>query len=198
LKPGQRLSEVELANALGISRSPVREALQRLANEGLAQLVPNKGAFIATFSLDKIRELYEVRGALEGMVAYLAAARSSSEQVQNITDLLIHTGEEIGDSGARAYPAALDFHAQLAELAGNQELAEIAMEVSTQIQLARSLSASLPGRASIAFDEHQLILEAIAAGDPAVAEQRMREHIHRSMESTVRILSDENGPDSEP
>jgi len=188
LAPGSRLNEVALAHDLGISRGPLREALQRVAAQGLVEVVRHRGTFVRTFRPDQVTNLYEVRIALErAVVARLARLRSAAA-VAELTELLDRTAAVRGNNGGR-YPDDLDFHAALAELAGNPDLAGTLRIVNTQLALARGISGSDRDRADAALAEHRTVAAAIAAGDEAAAEAAMRVHLERSRASTLAALA---------
>lgn len=148
LRAGERLNEVELANALGISRGPLREAIQRLRSEGLLTAVSGRGAFVRTFTSESLSDLFEVRIALETHAVRLIGRRADPAAGIILQDLLERTQEKL-DSGD-GYPEDQDFHRRLLELSGNPALMETATEVHRQIQLARSRSAHVSARAHAA------------------------------------------------
>lgn len=186
--PGERLNEVEIANSLGVSRGPVREALQRLASQGLLKLVPRRGSFVPEFTLAELTHLYEVRLALESMAARLAAGRRSDTDVAGLRALLERTGEILASDERVPYPVDLDFHRGILELAGNPRLLAHTEQVHLQLRLARSRSGYQPGRAKQAYREHLAIIEAIAGGDPQQAEEAMRSHLGRSLASVQSLF----------
>ncbi len=188
--PGGRLSELALSHKLGISRSPVREALQRLANEGLIELVSRKGAFVVHFDAERVQALFEVREALDGMVARLAAQRAEPADLQELRKTLGNTKAILDRSEESSYPEDLDFHRQLAVIAKNRWLAEKMAEIETQVRLARARSGARPSRAKDAYAEHLAILNAVAAGDPDKAEHEMRQHIRNALGSVRETLSE--------
>jgi DNA-binding GntR family transcriptional regulator len=177
-KPGQRLKEAEISQKLGISRAPVREAIQTLANDGLIELVPHKGAIVANFDVREVRQLYEVREALEVMAARLAAERASVQQLEKLQKLLETTTTVIEGSESTSYPRDLDFHRGVLELAGNPKL-----------QLVRLWSGSRPGRASESYEEHVAVFEALREKDPEEAERAMRNHISNGLKNMMEILA---------
>ncbi len=185
LKPGQRLNELELSASLGISRSPIREALQRLAKEGLVQLVANRGAFVSVFDLAQVEELYEVREALECRAASLAAERASSEDLAAMRQVLAVTRIALGGSEPH-YPPTHDFHALLVQAAHNSQLARLAAAVDAQLRVARGRSGYVPGRAKEAYQEHLAVYEAIVAGDSEAAPRLIRAHLKASKENLRR------------
>ena len=187
-RPGQRLKEVEVSRELGISRAPVREAIQGLANEGLIEIVPQKGAIVAEFDADKVRQLYEVREALEVMAARLAAQRASDQQLEKLRELLDKTTNAIEDDESTSYPRDLDFHARILEMARNPKLDEATSEVQAQLQLVRLRSSSTPGRASTAYEEHEAIFKALVEKNPEKAERAMRKHIGNGLKNLTETL----------
>lgn len=193
-RPGQRLKEAEVSRDLGISRAPTREAIQTLANEGLVEIAPHRGAVVATFDAVRVRELYEVREALEVMAARMAAEKADDGQLDELRKLLSDTAEVIQEDESIPYPRDLDFHSHLFELAENSRLRILAAEVYAQIRLARLRSGSEPGRAKEAHEEHSTILAAVQRKDPIGAENAMRNHIRRGLENMENILAKANPP----
>jgi len=190
---GQRLNEVELATSLGISRAPLREALQGLSNEGLVELVPRRGARVASFQIDQVIELHEVRQALETMGASLAAVRAAKSDVHELQELVDHTRAIMSASTSHSYPVDVDLHLKILNLSGNRRLQELWHDVTLQLRLARSRSGDQPERARDALDEHQIIVRAIAAGDGPAAAEAMRAHLEAS-QSSVRALAPDPTP----
>jgi DNA-binding GntR family transcriptional regulator len=188
LAPGERLNEVALANTLGISRGPLREAVRRLASEGLLTLVSHRGAFVRTFSRDEIVELYEVRAALELHAVRLVCQRAGDEDIAELQTMLSETKSRMGRDRNRAYPQELDFHLRLVLLAGNQALMDAALGSHHQISLARSISAKQPLRARAAVVEHQELVEAMQARDVHTATDLMDRHIGHSRDSALTAL----------
>jgi DNA-binding GntR family transcriptional regulator len=188
LAPGERLNEVALANTLGISRGPLREAVRRLASEGLLTLVSHRGAFVRTFSRDEIVELYEVRAALELHAVRLVCQRAGDEDIADLQTMLSETESRMSQDRNRAYPQELDFHLRLVLLAGNQALMDAALASHHQISLARSISAKQPLRARAAVVEHQELVEAMQARDVHTATDLMEEHIGHSRDSALTAL----------
>ncbi|MEV4601062.1 GntR family transcriptional regulator [Amycolatopsis sp. NPDC049253] len=195
LQPGQRLNEVELARALGISRGPLREAIQRLASEGLLNVVPHRGAYVRTFDADELRDLYELRTALETHAVRLAARRADNEDLRDLDDLLRATEEVLESDVDTAYPGELDFHHRVVALSGNQSILRAFADANNQIQLARSRSGRQPRRARDAFKEHREVLRALAAGDADVAARLMDEHLQHSLENALSLFEN-TVPDS--
>lgn len=186
--PGQRISEVELAEALGISRSPIREAFRRLATEGLLRIAPYKGVTVATFDETTVRELFELREAVEGMAAGLAAQRADPEQLDEMERLLEATRRSLDDREGSGYPHDHDYHRLIVAMSGNKMLEQKALEINAQVVLARSLSGSYGDRATHALEEHVALFQAIKERNAELAEQCMRRHIRLSLQHTLEIL----------
>lgn len=180
-KPGQRVNEVKTANALGISRGPLREALQRLASEGLVRLVSHRGAFVPDFSVEQVHELWELREALETMGGRLAAQRRSDDDVQELHSMLHQTEATLTANSTEPYPRELDFHQRVLILSGNQMLIDRAREVFSLLHLARARSASSPARARAAFREHLAVTRAIEDRNVDAAGNEMRAHLLASL-----------------
>jgi GntR family transcriptional regulator, rspAB operon transcriptional repressor len=182
LQPGQRLNELELSSSLGISRSPIREALQRLAKEGLVQLIANRGAFVSVFDPAQVEELYEVREALECRAASLATERATPEDLAAMRQVLAVTRIALGGPQPH-YPPTQDFHALLVRAAHNSQLARLAGAIDAQLRVARGRSGYVPGRAKAAYQEHLAVYEAIAARDAEAAPRLIRAHLAASKEN---------------
>lgn len=190
--PGQRLKEMEISRDLGISRSPVREAIQGLANEGLVKIAPQKGAFVANLDATEMAELYEVREGLEIMVVQLAAERAETPQIMDLRELLEATRSSLDRQKSAGYPRTLDFHRRLSALSGNRKLAQEVNEINAQLELARLRSAYKPGRAEQAYEEHLAIFNALRRQDPEAAADAMREHIRHGKDNMLSMLKEEH------
>lgn len=188
IKPGERLNEVELAAALGISRGPLREAIQRLRSEGLLTAVSGRGTYVRTFTRDELREIYEVRIALETHAVRLATESCRREDINELTALLDETENVLRGAADRPYPRDLDFHERIVALAGNQALLDAATEVHRQVELARSRSAQEPDRARAAFAEHREIVGHIAAGRAEKAASTLTRHLRSSLGNALYIF----------
>ena len=195
-KPGERLKEAGLSQTLGISRSPIREAIQGLANEGLIKLVPQKGAYVSTFDLQEIRNLFEVLEALEGLSARLAAERSTSQQLEELGKLLESTRNSLDSDELAGYPRDLSlypkdmgFHGSISELAQNDKLASQASEVRAQLRLARARLASERDLARQTYQEHRAVYRSILDKNPEKAEKVMRFHIRNGMRNTMTMFA---------
>jgi DNA-binding GntR family transcriptional regulator len=187
-EPGTRLNEVELAHRLGISRGPVREAIQRLAAEGLVKVVPNLGSFVVSFTESELVQLYEFRTIVEAAAARLAAERATDEQLASLRALLDRTGRKLKKTATGAYPEDVDFHRGIFELAGNAPLLRAGNDLEMQVRIARLRSGRSPERARVAIDEHVEIVTAIVSRDPDAASAAMSRHLENSLKNVLELL----------
>lgn len=185
--PGRRMREVELAEWLGVSRTPVRQALARLQAEGILAVAPRQGLVVQSFDIAGIRELYDVRIALEGMAARLAAASASRDEVARIAALL--DGERRLPCEARALVRHnRAFHAAICQAAHNRFLARAMQPVTDALDLLGFSTLSMPGRQASALAEHEAIVAAIGARDPPGAEAAARAHIRAGLGARLAML----------
>ena len=181
LPPGARVSDLALAKSLGISRGPVREAIQRLEGRKLVERVPHVGATVVAPSWEDLIEIFVIREALEGMACRLAAERMTPAEVSELEELLEHHHEsEELRTGVAYYQQAgdLDFHYRIARGSRNRRLISLLCDdLYYTLRILRYQAGATPGRARQAFEEHQGIVAAMRAREPDLAETLMREHI---------------------
>ncbi|MFE6281928.1 GntR family transcriptional regulator [Streptomyces sp. NPDC057877] len=182
LQPGQHLVESELAGHLGVSRQPVREALQRLNTEGWVDLRPAQGAFVHEPTEEEADQLLTVRTLLEAEAARLAAANATKEGIDALYDLL-HQGMRAvaADDVDAAVVLNARFHAKVMELAGNAVLAELAAQVDRRVRWYYTPVARQRGHQS--WIEHKDMIGAIEDGDEQLATRLMREHTEHTRRS---------------
>lgn len=185
LKPGERLMEIQLAEELGVSRTPVREAIRKLELEGFVIMVPRRGTYVADLSIKDINEVYEVRTALDVLAAGLAAERITEEELEQMERLLVQISSYI-DSGEMEKIVEADgiFHDILYRASRNERLVGIINNLREQLTRFRSMSMAYPGRLKNMLEEHSRLVEAIAQRNPELAQQRAAEH----MENAEQIL----------
>jgi DNA-binding GntR family transcriptional regulator len=181
LTPGQAIRETALAEELGISRTPIREALQRLARDGLVRLDARNGARIGELSLQEIHELYDLREILEGSVARFAALNARALERQRLEAILAREAEQLGDPAALARLNKL-FHRTLCEAACNRYLTSAVATFSTTLLLLGPTTLAAQHRADESHREHRQVVEAISVGNADHAEEIMRAHIRRARE----------------
>jgi DNA-binding GntR family transcriptional regulator len=186
LPPGTRINEAELASLLGISRGPVREAIQRLTAEGFTTISPHRGAFVRRFSAEEIVQLFEVRVILESAGARLAAQRCTAKAIADLDSWLSETHGLPGDTAEAAAKAA-EFHLELLDRVDNPQLARSARAVYQRIRVARAIY-RMPFRPGAAYAAHTAIFSAVKEHDAEAAERLMREHIEDSLANTLKLI----------
>ena len=184
--PGERMFEDQIAAQLDVSRNPVREALQALQVEGFIELEPRRGARVAIVSPQRARELFEVREVLEGLVANLAATRATETELDEMR-AVVAQGLATADGGDLTALPALNtrFHTLLAATARNEMLAETIERLRHLIEWI--YSQRIARRAPRSWEEHRQIVDAIASGDPSVAERVARAHIAMARDAYVEM-----------
>ncbi|HEV8105283.1 MAG TPA: GntR family transcriptional regulator [Gaiellaceae bacterium] len=178
LEPGTELTEVALAEQLGVSRGPLREAIGRLAAEGLVSVSPRRGAVVRSLSKEEFLQLYQVREALERMAMQLAVLRLTDEEFDGLTALNEEMAAHAAGNKVEAFfEANLAFHARLLEASGNEKLQELYRQLLGQLGRYRLRSLTLRGNLQRSVSEHKTILRAARRGDAERAAQLMAEHI---------------------
>lgn len=190
--PGERLNEVALAEQLGISRGPLREAIQRLSGEGLLQLLSRRGAYVRDFTDEEVIHLYECRAAIELHAVHLIGTRPSDADPSGLSVLLEETRQALEHDYASSHLSELNFHHHLVELAGNPFLTKMEIEIGHQLTLVRSLAAADPHRAKCAEHEHIEILAALSQGDTEKAAKSVRQHLDLSQNYALARLRSES------
>ena len=186
-RPGDRLVESELAERFGVSRTPVREALQRLETQGLLAR-DGRSLIVASLDHDQMAELYVVRGALEGLAARLAARHAAEEEVAVLRALCQEDRALLGDPQALAR-ANRRFHHQIHLASHNRFLVQQLGLVHRSMALMAETSLAAEGRGPHALAEHEAIVAAIAARDGDAAEAALRSHISRAFEVRLRAVA---------
>jgi DNA-binding GntR family transcriptional regulator len=190
-RPGARLNEGSIATELGVSRGPVREAMQRLARDGLVELRVHRGAFVRRLDPGQVRDLFEVRIALESCAARLAAERATAEQSDRLRLLLsVEAGEASAELHAdERFLGERDLHIQLAEAAHNSALTAYVASVNQELRLLRAHAGEVRDRADHAASEHSRILEAVLTGDGEGAAAAMAAHLEKALELALVIVA---------
>lgn len=192
LEPGERLMEIQLAEELGVSRTPVREAIRKLELEGLVLMVPRKGAYVASLSMKDVVEVFEIRGALEGLAAALAAERITDEELEKLERQYVKSVEQMEKADLKGMVEVdTGFHQILYQASRNERLAQIINNLREQIQVFRQTSLSYPGRMRIALQEHREIVDAISARDPETARRLAQEHVENAENSMMQVIRSE-------
>ena len=190
-RPGDRLVEAELAERFGVSRTPVREALQRLETQGVLAR-DGRSLVVASLDHDQLGELYVVRAELEGLAARLAAQHAGPEEIRVLSEMVARDRALAGDPEALAR-ANKRFHHQLHLASHNRYLIQQLEMVRRAMALVATTSLAATGRAARALDEHEAIVHAIEARDGATAEEVIRAHISNALETRLLADADRRG-----
>ncbi|MEP9379443.1 GntR family transcriptional regulator [Aquabacter sp. CN5-332] len=183
---GERVREETVARALGVSRTPVREALSRLQARGLLEVTAN-GLVVATISRPQTLELYAMREVLEGSAARFAAQHAAPSEIASLKHLSAAFTEAAGDP-ARLANLNRQFHAAIQDAAHNRYLVRMLEDLSDALALLPGTTFELPERGALAVEEHGAILAAIERRDPDAAEQAARAHIRRAQEARLELM----------
>lgn len=190
LKPGERLMEIQLAEEMGVSRTPVREAIRKLELEGFVVMVPRKGAYVAGISIKDIADVFEIRAAMEGLAAGLAAERITEEELEQLERILVKIGECVQNNDLeKLIEVDTEFHDTLYKACRNERLVQIVSNLREQIQRARTASLSTPGRSKYALEEHKKIVEAVSERNVELAQMLAREHIENAENAMLDVLN---------
>ncbi|MGH2532246.1 MAG: GntR family transcriptional regulator [Thermomicrobiales bacterium] len=196
LHPGEKLSDLRLSDELGVSRTPVREALHRLVQDGIVRAEPNRGFYVASFSVRDIEEVYDLRAALEAAALEAAAPHLDPAMLRAALDQLDAIERQIGadestDEYQRAASAFLEadrsFHRALAELAGNSRLSAVVEGLWAQIAVFQRAGTFRHTTTEASIRYHRRIIDALLGGDVAAAVRLLKEHI---ADVKVRALED--------
>jgi DNA-binding GntR family transcriptional regulator len=177
-RPGDYLNEAELSERLGIGRTPVHQAIDRLMIEGLVQVMPRKGIIVTPLSFDDVLQTIDVRLLNECHCARLAAERASEGEIRALHDILARAEAELPRRDAeRLMRLDREFHGAIAQSSRNVVLADILGRLHDKSLRFWILSLNTPGHHARVHKQHRAILDAVRAHDPLAAEQAMRDHI---------------------
>jgi DNA-binding GntR family transcriptional regulator len=192
LRPGDRLVESELADRLGVSRTPVREALQRLETQGMLTR-DGRSLMVASLDHNQLAELYAVRTTLEGLAARLAARHATPEEVRVLDRMVADDRALVGGDPRVLARANKRFHKQIHLASHNRFLVQQLDLVHRSMALMATTSLAAEGRDGTAVAEHAQIVAAIASGDGAAAEAALAAHLSRAFETRLRVEAGELG-----
>lgn len=177
---GERLVEPKLAKNLGISRTPIREALRQLEAEGFIEIVPRRGAVVKELTIKDIDDLYAIKANLEGLAARQATQNLTEEQLEiliNINKKFRAYADKNPEVSDEYLKDNIDFHNIFIAASGNEKLVDILDGLSKNFQRLKTMLVSDSNRAHIAVNEHKKIIDAFVAKDPDMAERTVRDHI---------------------
>lgn len=191
IKPGQTLTERGLAEKIGVSRTPVREAIRKLEEQGIVTYEPHKGVKVITLSQEKVTQLYDVRELLEGLAVRQLAERQTPEIIQELSGFIERAEKEAVANNVKELSGInSEFHLALARLSGNVYLEAIMKMLQTQISLMMSASLSTSGRPLQNIEEHKMLIDAIGSGDGDFAESIAKHHVRKAREHAMKKLAE--------
>ncbi|HHW01400.1 MAG TPA: GntR family transcriptional regulator [Thermoanaerobacterales bacterium] len=192
-KPGERLVESQIAEEMGVSRTPVREAIRRLEIEKLVVNLPRKGVMVAPINESQVKEIFNIRGALEGLAVKLAIDNIDSKTLRQMEEILQEMDQAIkkGDLD-KEVECNTRFHDCILNASKSPKLSELLRNIHDQIQRFRHKSLSVEGRPQIALSEHNDILQAIKEKDKSKAEQLIKNHIENAGKALLKKIHEED------
>lgn len=184
--PGSKLLETALAQTMGVSRGPVREAFRMLEEAGLVRTEKNRGVFVRDIPIDEAIEIFDLRAAMDEMVGRQLAVHIKPAELKEMHGLVEAMEKAVKAQDADAYHLLnLKFHDRLVELTGNRKLTAIYRKLIKELSLFRRLNLADGSLMPLSASEHRAILKAIATGDPAIAGRKMSEHVMGSKQRTI-------------
>lgn len=189
LKPGERLMEIQLSEQLGVSRTPVREAIRMLELEGLVVMLPRKGAYVANISKKDLMDILEVRVGLEGLAAYCATDRMTKDHIKKLETISKELEEAVYKNDVETMLAKdEEFHTLIFEATGNKRLISMMINIWETVYRFRLMYMSDYSSAVNIVDEHKKIIEAFKKGKANLAEKLAKEHIELAQQFMIEKL----------
>ena len=185
--PGERLMEIQMADEMGVSRTPVREAIRKLEMEGFVVMIPRRGTYVSNMSIRDINDVYEIRISLDTLAAGLAAERISDEE-------LVKVGNAIEENDmAKVVEADIEFHDVLYKASRNERLRNIINNLREQITVIRGVSMRYPGRLKDTQEEHRRLVESIAARNVEKSQEAARINLENAERTLMIAMSERKG-----
>ena len=187
LGPGDKLTEAALAERLGVSRGPVREAFRVLEEAGLVQLEKNRGVFVRLIPLEEALEIFDLRAMMEAHVGSTLATHVTEQQLSYLKSLVLQMESAVKlQDEANYYRLNIEFHETMVSYAGNKKLVNMYRKLTRELSLFRRRNFSDHALLVTSVNEHRDILEAIGSGNAVKAAEALRQHVLMSRERTVR------------
>lgn len=189
LKPGERLNEKELCEKLGVSRTPLREAIRNLEAEGLLETIPNKGSRVVSFTIDDVEDIYELRIMLESKATEKSVERLTDEHIRELEEIQSELREAVKNEDWY-YVDTLNqsFHRMLFSQGSNERLIKIVSNLNQFGRLIRVTAFAIPGRSLKVLEEHEAILEAVKQRNAGLARELVAQHLERAKETLLKHL----------
>lgn len=188
LKPGERIYEPAMATELQVSRTPLREAIRRLISESLLEQQATGGVVVPLLDATAISELYDVRAALESLMAREACAKATMEEIEKLHGILERNAAMVGFAD-EAMKYGVTLHATIAAIAGNSWAQRFHDQISSQVERYRHFTNNSPDRREEALADHRVLVEAIASKKPDKAAKIAFDHVIAARDETLRAIS---------
>lgn len=193
-KPGEKISEGDLAESMGISRTPLREAFRKLENEGFIRIIPRKGAVVAALDAEEAINLYEIKSTLEGLAARLAATHMKEKDIGKLEKINNELKELIDKNDLESfYKVHTRFHEGFVKLCGNKRLIQMISNLNDHFNRFGIISLTLPGQFENAISQHAEIIAAFRTGDENLVEQKVKTNVMTGGRVLVAHLGREEG-----
>ena len=177
-KPGEKISEGELAESMGISRTPLREAFRKLENEGFIEIIPRKGAVVVDIDAEEAINLYEIKSTLEGLAARLATRNMKEKDIARLEKINEELKELIDQNDLESfYRVHTRFHAGFVKLCGNKRLIQMISNLNDHFNRFGIISLTLPGQFEKAIEQHAQIIDAFKGGDQSLVEEKVKTNV---------------------
>ncbi len=200
-KPGEKIPEGELAESMGISRTPLREAFRKLENEGFIQIIPRKGAVVADIDADEAISLYEIKSSLEGLAARLAAKNMKPKDISKLEKINDELKELIDKNDLESfYKVHTKFHEGFVKMCGNKRLIQMISNLNDHFNRFGIISLTLPGQFENAISQHAEIIKGFKNGDQNLVEERVRTNVMtggRVLVAHLTRIQDQKGEEEE-
>jgi DNA-binding GntR family transcriptional regulator len=189
ISPGKRMNEGELAKALGISRTPIREAINRLEKEGLVEIFPQRGAFVIQFTEKDVYELFLIRENMEGLAARLAAEKMTPASLEKLEACVKGFREPFQEKDIERYSREdFKFHQTIVLFSDARRLIKLVSSLHDHIRMFRLTTRGVADRMKVSLADHRRIIEAMRRKNPEEAERNMRQHIQRVRDGVMENI----------
>jgi len=189
LKPGEKINEYQLSQALNISRPPIREAFRTLVSEGLITLVPRKGVYVSKLSLKEVKEIYEMKSMMESFATRLAIPIAEEKEILKLDSILNLMQEKIKEDNFKEIQRLnIEFHRMMIKMSKNEKLINLYESIVLPIRRYQRIGLSAPLSWEVSLKEHRGIAQAIKSKDIDLAERLTREHTMSAMYRIIKRL----------
>jgi len=196
LEPGTKLLENKIAEEMHVSRTPVREAMQKLVAEGFVKMIPNQTMVVTEVSLEDVKEVLQIRGVLEGLAARIAAKKINRQEIDELENVVAQMSLHVTKENLSSYCKVDDeFHDLILNICGNKWIIRIRDNLGSFIYRFRIKSLSVPGRLKCSLEEHQAIMESLREHDSAEADRLCQIHMENTITNILKNVAREKDRD---